>query len=314
MHERPSIHPLVLTKKERKGILFFVILLLITQFSPALLDYFYPAPLPEFSSEAELNALLRLRNADSLQKFSKAETGSSKVNYEKAFRENGAKVPLFAFDPNTLSLAGWQSLGISEKTATGIRKYISHGGKFRQPDDLKKIWGLSAAKLDQLLPYVKIATEEKSTPSFTRYDENKAQQKSAQKAIDINLADSAQWETLPGFGAKLSARMVQFRQKLGGFHQIDQVAELYGLKDSVYQAVKGRLILTKIPLRQININLEQAVEMKNHPYLGYRLANAIVAYRESHGLFLSIEDIKKIQLIDEKLFNKISPYLTLEKK
>jgi competence protein ComEA len=314
MHERPSIHPLVLTKKERKGILFFVILLLITQFSPALLDYFYPAPLPEFSSEAELNALLRLRDADSLQKFSKAETGSSKVNYEKAFRENGAKVPLFAFDPNTLSLAGWQSLGISEKTATGIRKYISHGGKFRQPDDLKKIWGLSAAKLDQLLPYVKIVTEEKSTPSFTRYDENKSQQKSAQKAIDINLADSAQWESLPGFGAKLSARMVQFRQKLGGFHQIEQVAQLYGLKDSVFQAVKTRLIITKIPLRQININYDQAVEMKNHPYLGYRLANAIVAYRESHGLYDAIEDIKKIQLIDEKLFNKISPYLTLEKK
>jgi competence ComEA-like helix-hairpin-helix protein len=311
MHERPSRHPLVLTKKERKGILFFVILLLITQFSPALLDYFYPAPLPEFSSEAELNAMLRLRDADSLQKFSKAEAGSSKVNYEKPFRENGAKVLLFAFDPNTLSLAGWQSLGISEKTATGIRKYISHGGKFRQPDDLKKIWGLSAAKLDQLLPYVKIATEEKSTPSFTRYDENKAQQKSAQKAIDINLADSAQWETLPGFGAKLSARMVQFRQKLGGFHQIEQVAELYGLKDSVFQAVKTRLMITKIPLRQININLDQAVEMKNHPYLGYRLANAIVAYRESHGLYDAIEDIKKIQLIDEKLFNKISPYLTL---
>jgi competence ComEA-like helix-hairpin-helix protein len=288
-----------------------VILLLITQFSPALLDYFYPAPLPEFSSEAELNAMLRLRDADSLQKFSKAEAGSSKVNYEKPFRENGAKVLLFAFDPNTLSLAGWQSLGISEKTATGIRKYISHGGKFRQPDDLKKIWGLSAAKLDQLLPYVKIATEEKSTPSFTRYDENKAQQKSAQKAIDINLADSAQWETLPGFGAKLSARMVQFRQKLGGFHQIEQVAELYGLKDSVFQAVKTRLMITKIPLRQININLDQAVEMKNHPYLGYRLANAIVAYRESHGLYDAIEDIKKIQLIDEKLFNKISPYLTL---
>jgi len=311
MHERPSIHPLVLTKKERKGILFFVILLLITQFSPALLDYFYPAPLPEFSSEAELNAMLRLRNTDSLQKFSKAEAGSSKVNYEKPFRENEAKVRLFAFDPNTLSVAGWQSLGISEKTATGIRKYISHGGKFRQPDDLKKIWGLSAAKLDLLLPYVKIAAEEKSTPSFTRYDENKAQQKSAQKAIDINLADSAQWETLPGFGAKLSARMVQFRQKLGGFHQIEQVAELYGLKDSVFQAVKTRLMITKIPLRQININLDQAVEMKNHPYLGYRLANAIVAYRESHGLYNAIEDIKKIQLIDEKLFNKISPYLTL---
>jgi competence ComEA-like helix-hairpin-helix protein len=70
-------------------------------------------------------------------------------------------------------------------------------------------------------------------------------------------------------------------------------------------------MITKIPLRQININLDQAVEMKNHPYLGYRLANAIVAYRESHGLYDAIEDIKKIQLIDEKLFNKISPYLTL---
>ena len=52
--------------------------------------------------------------------------------------------------------------------------------------------------------------------------------------------------------------------------------------------------------------------MKAHPYLRYNLANAIFQYKQQHGNFNSVEDIKKIMLVTEDAFNKVAPYLMVE--
>ena len=53
-------------------------------------------------------------------------------------------------------------------------------------------------------------------------------------------------------------------------------------------------------------------EMKAHPYIRYKLANAIVQYRSQHGHFTQAADIKKIMFVDDALFNKLAPYLTVD--
>ena len=52
-------------------------------------------------------------------------------------------------------------------------------------------------------------------------------------------------------------------------------------------------------------------ELKAHPYIRWQLANMIVDYRNQHGKFASIDDLKKIQLITDEVLNKIKPYLSL---
>ena len=65
-------------------------------------------------------------------------------------------------------------------------------------------------------------------------------------------------------------------------------------------------------VRKININSATVDELKNHPYIRYNLANPIVAYRNQHGAFSKIEDLKKIMIITDEIYNKISPYLTIQ--
>jgi len=114
---------------------------------------------------------------------------------------------------------------------------------------------------------------------------------------------------LPGIGNKLANRIVTFREKLGGFYKIDQVGETFALPDSTFQKIKPRLILTNNSVKQININTATIDELKTHPYIRYQIGNAIIQYRTQHGSFSSIEDIKKIVLVTDEIFNKAAPYL-----
>ncbi len=129
------------------------------------------------------------------------------------------------------------------------------------------------------------------------------------KTIDINTADTTAFIALPGIGNKLANRIVEFRNKLGGFYKVEQVAETYALPDSTFQKIKSRLTISTIAVQQININTATVDELKSHPYIRYYIANAIVQYRNQHGNFLAADDLKKITLITDSAFNKMLPYL-----
>jgi competence ComEA-like helix-hairpin-helix protein len=130
--------------------------------------------------------------------------------------------------------------------------------------------------------------------------------------VDINLADTTAFIALPGIGSKLASRIINFREKLGGFYSVQQIAEVYGLADSVFQKISPYLQLKDSTVKKININTATIDELKAHPYIRYNIAKAIVAYRNEHGPFLKLADIKSIMIIGETLFIQVEPYLTLE--
>ena len=221
---------------------------------------------------------------------------------------NGA---LFNFDPNTITAAEWKKLGVRDKTINTIQHFIAKGGKFRQPDDIKKIWGLHEDEIDRLLPYIKIEeTVSSSGPVKQESLFKNVPKKRSVEMIDINMADTTALILLPGIGSKLSNRIINFRNKLGGFYSVEQVAETFGLPDSVFQKIRPLLILGENELKKVNINTATLDELKQHPYIRYKLANQLVQYRNQHGNFSAISDMKKIMTVTEELYNKLSPYLT----
>lgn len=232
--------------------------------------------------------------------------------------EPSAPGQLFTFDPNTLSTEGWIKLGLREKTAHTIQNYIAKGGKFRQPEDIKKIWGLNEALANKLIPYVRIednaaAPYGENNNRFAQSDATnyKPYEKKIVQPIDLNSADTSALINLPGIGAGYAKRIIKFRDVLGGFVSVNQVAETYGLPDSTFQTIKQYLKASGTPLRKININTASAKEMK-HPYISYQVANAIISYRTQHGNFASVSDIKKVLAVTEDIYQKASPYLTVE--
>ncbi|MEO8721157.1 MAG: helix-hairpin-helix domain-containing protein [Ginsengibacter sp.] len=300
------------TKKEREGIILVLILIPILFALPYLFEYFNKEEKidsKQFQKEiADLNIDNSGRNFYDSSKY-----GS---DYRSDYQKNSVnnKFTVFYFDPNTTPVADWIRLGIREKTAMTIQKYLSKGGKFYKPDDIKKIWGLSESDAQRLIPYVSIKNSRKD---FYYSDTNRFVaktefiKKSSFQKVDINVADTLGYISLPGIGSKLSKRIISFREKLGGFYSIDQIAETYLLPDSTFQKIRKFLVLENKKIKKININLATVDEMKSHPYIRYYMANAVFQYRQQHGDYHSIEDIKKIMIVTDEIYNKVSPYLSV---
>ncbi|MEP7166226.1 MAG: helix-hairpin-helix domain-containing protein [Ferruginibacter sp.] len=318
MQKRPTNNYFNFTRKERNGTIFLLIVILLLTAIP----FIYPLVFKEkiILSEDIQNELtaLKAKQKDSTKRIYRENFDQSNYkNYYRArgeaFHDEPLKAVLFNFDPNTISAEGWKKLGIRDKTISTIRNFIAKGGKFRQPEDLKKIWGLHEDDVQRLMPFVNIAEKNSSpVPAVQITVSNKYEQKKSFEMTDINLADTSALIRLPGIGTKLSNRIINFRDKLGGFYSIEQVAETFGLPDSVYQRIRPALQLREKKLKQININTALLDELKQHPYIRYNLANLIIQYRTQHGNFASIADIKRIMTVTDELYDKLSPYLTIQ--
>jgi len=221
---------------------------------------------------------------------------------------------LFYFDPNTLDEPGWRRLGLRPKTIATIRHYLQKGGRFYKPADLGKIYGLAPGEFSRIAPYIRI--EEAAGPQ--RYGTNipyaslPFPRKENPGPVDINSADTTALIALPGIGSKLASRIIAFREKLGGFHSIAQVAEVYGIKDSVFAMIRPFLLCEKGRLAKLNINTATVEELKTHPYIRSLLARQLVAYRDQHGAFEKMEDLKKIFIVTDSIYNRIAPYVELK--
>jgi competence ComEA-like helix-hairpin-helix protein len=302
------------TKKERRGIIYMISILLVLIFLPFLFPYFSKEESIDTSKFEKEIAQLKI-DSSSNKTYSKSQN-----QYQNDFSSGDkyasmSKGELFYFDPNTASVNDWIRLGIREKTANTIQKYVSKGGKFYKAEDLKKIWGLSESDANRLIPYVSIKNIEKN---YSHFDEKQISQKAiypskkSLEKIDINLADSNAFIALSGIGSKLANRIISFREKLGGFYSIDQIGETYLLPDSTFQKIKPQLIVNSKAIKKVNINSASVDEMKSHPYIRYYIANAIFQYRKQHGNFQSVEEIKKIMTVTDEIYNKAFPYLTTD--
>ena len=307
------------TKKERVGILVILTLILVFTLLPFLFPYFITEKKYDHTAFEKEIAALKIKQADSSQKFQekdfdKENSPSYNRASEKNYYEAPVKASLFYFDPNTLSGEGWKKLGIREKTITTIQNYISKGGKFYKPEDISKIWGLHKDEVQRLLPFVSILQQTIPVYPGKKIFDNKSYPKIIYKIIpvDINTADTTAFIALPGIGSKLANRIINFRDKLGGFYKVEQVAETFALPDSTFQKIKANLILTSATVKKININTATLDELKIHPYIRYNLASAIVQYRLQHGVFLTISDIKKIMMVTEEIYLKLAPYLSVQ--
>jgi DNA uptake protein ComE-like DNA-binding protein len=252
------------------------------------------------------------RNSDSAKRlpYREKRLAYNEISYEPA--KNQQAVALFPFDPNTLDSAGWQKLGVNSRTIRTIRNYVTKGGRFRTAAELQKIYGLKRSDYDRLMPYVRIAAVATATPFNNAGKAPVKYVKQPPRVIDINQGDTLAFISLPGIGNKLANRIVNFRDKLGGFYSVQQVGETFGLPDSTFQLIKPRLQCASVAIQKININTADANRLKQHPYIRWNIANAIVQYRQQHGVFHSPEELQQIVLITPELYQKIAAYVTVE--
>ena len=305
---------LTFSRKESIAVVVLLVVLSIIIISPT----FFKAKKKKNTNPPDKSWMVAVKQLEQTNKSLKDSAQTSDVRgYEYDRRESHqfSSNSLFFFDPNRISTDDWKKLGLRDKTIRTIQNYLSKGGQFKRKEDLQRIYGLRQNEYDRLEPFIQISIEtaekinevagKSSPPVITR-----PFVKTDYSPIDVNTADTSEFISLPGIGSKLAARIVNFREKLGGFYSIEQIRETYGLPDSTYQKIKPYL-RSAHPVKRINLNSATMDDLKTHPYIRYNIANAIVAYRNQHGEFSNVADLKKIMLITDEVFQKIEPYLTL---
>ena len=296
------------TKKELNGILILCILIILILIFPWVYSQFKKPEVHNFDNfELEMKEFLAT---------AQIKTSKSYNNVRDNIEDAELKASYFYFDPNGLEEAAWRRLGLSARQIKVIKNYESKGGRFYKKEDLKKMYSISDRKFQQLEPYIRIASDLKqSKVDFQSYRENNskktyASRAEALKVVELNAADSTQLETLRGIGPAFSARIVKYRNRLGGFYKKEQLLEVYGLDSAKFEELKIHVSVDPLTIQQINVNTATFDEFKKHPYLSYKQMNAIIQYRKQHGVYQSVEDLRKIAIINEEILRKIEPYLT----
>lgn len=291
------------SRREFNGMFVFVIIMILVFLAPYIYEKLTFEPITV--KIETLNA-----NFDTVKT---KQYNSTNYNNNQISKYKHSEGILFKFNPNSLTLAGWVKLGLSPKQAASILKYLDKGGKFYNKEDVKKMYAISPANYLKFEPYINIPQQnnvEKFKPSLYNQTQNLANNKSAQKVVvEINSADSATLTTISGVGPAFASRILKYKNRIGGFVSLEQLKEVYGIDSIKYQQITGQIKVNSSFIKTTNINLAQFEELKKVPYLSFKQMNAIIAFRNQHGNFTSINDLQKIVILNPTLIAKIAPYV-----
>lgn len=129
--------------------------------------------------------------------------------------------------------------------------------------------------------------------------------------IDINSADTNQLMKIYGIGSVLSKRIIKYRDLLGGFHNVNQLLDVYAMDTIAFEKFKHQIFVDLSLVKKIDINFASANQLSKYPFINYKLANSIVNYRNNHGLFSNNKELLNLYLMDTITHNKLLPYIDL---
>jgi competence protein ComEA len=219
-----------------------------------------------------------------------------------------AKDSLFTFDPNTVTEQELMLLGLSEKQSRSILNFRTKGGRFRKAEDFEKMYAIPAHTYLKLKPYISISIgESQQADSYHKPDKEKKEHRET-ALIELNTATAEDLDKLPMIGLSRAERIIKYREALGGFINIEQLKEVFGIDSTVFAAIENRIRADPSRIRLTRVNDDSL----RHPYLPYKLIKVIREYRKQHGNFTSVGDMRNITLFNDDIYRKIAPYLTAE--
>lgn len=168
------------------------------------------------------------------------------------------RVESFPFDPNTVPAEDLVRLGFSPAQAQSICNYRSKGGRFRRKEDFARSYVVSDSIFRRLEPYISIPK------------------------IDINRADSAAFDSLPGIGGYFARKMVEYRARLHGYSYPEQLMDIYHFDREKYDALSDLITLSPADPYPLWSLPEDSLRL--HPYIGsYAVARSIVFFRQHNS-------------------------------
>jgi len=269
---------LAVTKKEWNGLVVLILLIIAVWAAPAVYQRVHKDKVINLNGFEAMAARLHVKPADTAATIA---------------------VKMFRFNPNNLPATDWQKLGLNDHQITVIQHYQAKGGHFYTRADLKKIYAITAADYKRLEPYI-------SLPEKGDYTEKTF------TVVELNSADSARMTSIRGIGPGYAVRIIRYRDRLGGFYKKEQLKEIFGIDSLMYNDLSSQVKVDASRVTKINLNTVTLNNLLVFPYLSYKQKNAIVEYRNQHGNYTTLSDLKNIPIIDDGILTKIAPYVTFK--
>ena len=249
----------------------------------------------QFTNKIQVKEVLGLNDSlfsviDTLMYFPKEY--KARTYYKKK------KISYSEFNPNEYSKEDWMKLGFSEKQSDVILNYIITRKGIKSKEELKNIYVISDKKYKELEPFVNI-------PQVVEEEKK--------KIVTLNTATVEDFKSIKGIGEVYSKIIVDYRERLGGFRYYYQLKEINVIDSSTYELLKQKFPLEKdFKVKKISINTASFEELKNHPYISWRLARSIVDFRTNFRKFKSLDELRNIEVMSDAYFDKIKLYLALD--
>lgn len=297
------------TKTERQGIIVLVVLIIGVSSAPKISQY-----LNDRKDRLETDSVEIEKFEHEYNRFiaSMEEVKNRKYETKKTSSEyQQQEVILRAFDPNTADSLTFLSLGIPPWMIKNILHYRRKQGKFRQPEDFQKIYGLTEEQYQTLRPYIhlQIATisSKDTTQLITKQEARRDTIVKYQPGtiLNLNVADTTELKKIPGIGSRIAQLIVSYRSKLGAFYRIEQLKEIHLKAEKLrpWFAVDASLI------RRINVNKASLERMMRHPYINYYQARVIVEYRKKKGKINTLKQLSLYEEFTSEDLERLTPYI-----
>jgi len=301
------------SRAERFGILILCGCILITLIIRWSLPFWTKPHIPDTTVFEEDIAQFR-RVADSL--FMAKGPSGTPINIQSTF-------DLFYFDPNRATDEEWSKLGLNERQIRNIRNYQASGGYFKRNEDLQRLYTISSTQYQRLEPYIRLTVNEPSkrkdaieiqsvldTKEVER--ETVTPRRDTKLQIELNSADSSLLTQLPGIGPVLAARTVRYRILIGGFTDVKQLGEVYGINQDLVEQLTMHLSVDSSLIRKIPVNKATFRELVVHPYLNEQQARGIQNYIKLQKRVNNLNELVQNNILKREDAEKIKPYLMFE--
>jgi len=228
--------------------------------------------------------------------------------------EVASKMPkVFPFNPNFLTDFKGYALGMSTEEIDLLLAFRKENKWINSTKDFKKVTKVSDSLLNKISPYFKFPDWVTNSKSKNKYVKRGFKEKTFKQKIDLNLATQGQLKELNGIGKTFSKRILDYRNKLGGFTNDIQLYEVYGLDFQVTNSIlKEFTVKTPKEIIKMDLNSISASDIATIPSISFDIAKRIWEYRILNEGIKSFSELDNIEGLTKRKLQGIQLYLMLE--
>lgn len=250
-----------------------------------------------------------------------------KATWEKKYPRDTIAIRMQVFDPNTADSSTLVHLGLKKWQASNMLKYRAKGGRYRQAEDMKKLYGMTDSMYQALLPYIQIDTmavkQYRDSVRKSRIDTTQSDSvpryicPKRDTVLNLRTADTTELKLIRGIGSYRAKQIVRYRQQLGGFTHVEQLREIKALQPLLIDTLSADSLLAhfwldSIIVEPLSVNSIGVERLQRHPYLSFEQAKAIYELRRRKVRLNSIEALEQLDCFTPEELLRVAPYLSFK--